>query len=141
MGTIRAVGAAEHGTLLLPTQVDENVDAVLYADCDVMFIKKTPTILDAKCGSVVDLEAGNALMQYATMYWAVWAGSGILTRDVLLDLLRFVNIMYTQQYVGVLQHKRDTAPFVCDMTLWYLFEVVSSDEYAAQSRSAPLLIS
>ena len=35
-----------------------------------------------------------------------------------------------QQYLDTLRDKRDSAPYVCDMTLWYLYTGAASPELA-----------
>ena len=68
----------------------------------------------------------------------MWAGSGIIRRDVLQDFLQFALKMYEPAYLPVLKYKKYKAPFVCDMTLWYLY-VAQSEMGAAWGLRTELL--
>ena len=72
-------------------------------------------------------------MQFATMYMAVWAGSSLLRLPVLDEFLHFVlNVYSSPSAIELLERKKRDAPFICDMSLWYLF--VARSERAAEWR-------
>ena len=108
----------------------EKLQAVFYFDSDVLLTDTLPRI-DPSCDSVVDLEGGHPRMQAATMYWAVWAGAAFLKAAVLDDFIQFTLKVYSSDSsMKLLEKKKAEAPYVCDMTLWYLF--VAKAEMAAQ---------
>ena len=108
----------------------EKLQAVFYFDSDVLLTDTLPRI-DPSCDSVVDLEGGHPRMQAATMYWAVWAGTAFLKAAVLDDFIQFTLKVYSSDSsMKLLEKKKAEAPYVCDMTLWYLF--VAKAEMAAQ---------
>jgi hypothetical protein len=99
---------------------NKHYEHVFFADCDVAVLVNIAQVYYtnyATCGSVLSLERQTV----KSHYWAAWIGSSILSRKVLADFVIFAKHMYSNQYVGVLQEKRIQNPFVCDMTIWYLF--------------------
>lgn len=97
-----------------------HIERVFFADCDVAVLVNITQVYYtnyATCGSVLSLESQTV----ESHKWVAWIGSSILSQQVLEDFVIFAKQMYSNQYVGVLQEKRIKRPFVCDMTIWYLF--------------------
>ena len=110
----------------------EGVSKAMYFDSDAALIAPVPT-LSAECDACVDVSGGGEDMRHSTYFWAVWAGSSVLSVDVLGDLLEFTLATYASPAaLAVLEEKRSKAPYVCDMTLWYLFVAASSPKFRAR---------
>ena len=112
----------------------ERVDRAMYLDSDVALLAPPP-LPESECDAYVDLSGGGADMSANSFFWAVWAGSSVLDAHLLKDFLGFALEMYASlEAVAVLEEKRAKAPYVCDMTLWYLFVVASAapEEWKAQ---------
>lgn len=99
---------------------EKDWDVAMYVDSDVVVLE--PMSLPEKCDAVVSLQGDKPnRMKWETTDWVVFAGTSILTRQVLDEFLAFVDKMYDEPYLEFLRVKRDKAPYVCDMTLWYLY--------------------
>lgn len=120
--------------LLRRFMVLHHMSKVFYMDSDVvlvnasfLFQSNTQDECDAVLSLRTDLQQTTTIMQWATNDWVAWAGSAILSRHVLDEYLLFVQTMYTSPYLLTLEHKRHVAPYVCDMTLWYLYAGAASE--------------
>lgn len=104
---------------------------VFYADSDVIILKNINTsFLQPNCDSFLimpkDETAWNSIM------WVAWAGTAFIRLDILQSFTEFTNEMYSNStYHSILNFKHQTMPYVCDMTLWYLF-VVNIDKQLSQ---------
>jgi len=65
--------------------------------------------------------------------WANWWGTALVSRDVLADFLRFAVALYESDEAvnTILDIKRRKVPYVCDMTLAYLYRVAASAQLRA----------
>jgi hypothetical protein len=110
----------------------EGLDRVFFADSDVPLLTRVgPELLGPGCDSMVSMQNSSARMQWGARYWSVWAGTAVLTREVLADFLPFAHALFAPPYLRVLKAKAKARPFVCDMTLWYLFVVRTDAARAA----------
>jgi hypothetical protein len=83
------------------------------------------------CNAVLSIQGDHDRMKWKTNDWVVWEGTSVLSRLVLDEFLEFVHAMYEEEpYLQTLRHKRDTTPYVCDMTLWYLYAGSASKDLA-----------
>jgi hypothetical protein len=106
-------------------------DEALYLDSDVAALVDLSQDLPLAegCEAALDFRGGDPRSD--KFFWAVWAGTSRLTRAVLEDFAAFVLKMYSSpEHVATLSLKRQQAPYVCDMTLWYLFVAASSETHA-----------
>lgn len=112
----------------------ESLTLLFYADSDVAvlipissqkWVRQSP-----ECDGWVSLLSNFQDMSYHSMFWAVWSGSSLLRHDVLSDFTDFAIDIYQEQYIHILEEKRTKWPYVCDMTLWYLFVGASNTELA-----------
>jgi len=117
----------------------QNLNWVFYADSDVIILKTINTsLLQLTCDSFLSFgvdkipENGNS---WDTTMWFAWAGTSFLRLDILQAFTAFTTDFYTNAtYHPILQFKDKTLPYVCDMTIWYLF-VGSIDNKLAQEWS------
>ncbi len=109
-----------------------HLDTIMYVDSDVVILDASARTLPVGCDAVLSIPADHDRMKWKTNDWVVWAGTSVLSRAVLDEFLEFVHAMYDQSkpYLQTLRHKRDTAPYVCDMTLWYLYAGSASKDLA-----------
>ena len=106
---------------------------IFYVDSDVILLSKVSSdIISLECDSIVDLELNHERMKWNTLYWAVWAGTALLQDKVLEDFTQFINKLYLPEFVDLLNEKKEKAPFICDMTAWYLYVGRSDSSLAAQ---------
>ena len=109
----------------------KDLDVMVYIDSDVVVLDGSIRTLPKGCDAVLSLQGDKlGLMQWKTKDWVVWAGSSVLSKGVLDDFLQFVDKIYEEPYLDTLRDKRDSAPYVCDMTLWYLYTGAASPELA-----------
>lgn len=108
--------------VLLRFMEREMLPWVFYADCDVAVLTRVDLLMkpNENCDAIVSLHHQAPIMQWSTTDWVVWAGTSLLSYGVLKDFIEFVPQTY-QYHLPVLEYKRSNAPYVCDMTLWYLF--------------------
>ena len=110
---------------------------VMYIDSDVvlktqitynMFFNSVNNQSQKHCSSFLSLQDNSHnINNWETNDWVSWAGTSFLHINVLTDFTLFVLEMYNNQtFYPILKYKKDNAPYVCDMTLWYLY-VGSSD--------------
>jgi len=100
---------------------------IFYADSDV--IVKIPITLDMffsgeanSCSSFLSLQQESEIMLWETLDWVAWAGTGLLEKNVLSDFCKFVLKFYeSPSLIDILLLKKDKMPYICDMTLWYLY--------------------
>ena len=109
-----------------------SLEKVYYADSDVALLN---TIFDA-CDNSLSIRTNNPVMKWHTYDWVAWAGTSSLTLNVLTDFLQFAIDMYRPEFIKWLEFKRDTRPYVTDMTLWYLF-IGASDASLAKEWDWP----
>lgn len=103
----------------------EGISYAFFGDTDVALNAPIPIPPFAGCDAMVMFRDRDA--SYDDPFnWMLWAGTSILSRGVLEDFTAFVLQMYAEPYLSLLRRKRDAAPFVCDMTLWY-FYVAAAD--------------
>lgn len=96
-------------------------DRVFFADSDVAVLSNVLQLWDEQyrdCDSAMALEKQQKV---SSMKWAAWIGSGFLNRRILDEFEQFTKQMYSGTYIHHLETKKNVKPFVCDMTLWYLF--------------------
>lgn len=107
----------------------QKIDTIMYVDSDVVILDPSARELPLGCDAVLSMQEDKKdLMKWETTDWVVWAGTSVLSRQVLDDFLLFVEAMYDEPYLQTLRKKRDTSPYVCDMTLWYLYAGSASKE-------------
>ncbi len=109
----------------------EGLEWVFHADCDVAVLAPVSDLIDRRCDALVSLQKNADSMQWSRTDWVVWAGTSLLSRGVLEGFGEFVIETY-QRHLAVLEHKRAHAPFVCDMTHWYLFSGRASPVLASR---------
>lgn len=106
-----------------------NASLVAYADSDVAFLTNMGQLANTNADAVLFLHPGSN--HWNSFLWAVWMGSSVLHVDVLEDFCRFVVTAYQQELVlQLLSQKFQESPFVCDMTLWYLYVLSADTEFA-----------
>jgi hypothetical protein len=114
---------------------NEELSYIFFADSDVAVLTRVSYNLlqgsHKKCDSMLSLQHNDPVMKWQTVHWAAWAGTSILERSVLEDFANFAIQMYQGKFIKLLEWKRDNWPYVCDMTLWYLF-VGASDTHLAK---------
>jgi hypothetical protein len=107
------------------------LETIMYVDSDVVIRDPSARDLPKGCDAVLSLQTDKSeLMKWKSNDWVAWAGTSVLSKRVLDDFLAFVEAMYDEPHLRLLRHKRDTAPYVCDMTLWYLYAGAASPELA-----------
>lgn len=102
----------------------EKLPLIFFADSDVAVLAKLSTALlneHNDCDSLFSLQHNGPIMHWDTGEWVVFAGTSVLKRAVLDDFTQFVIELYQGDYIKWLELKRDNWPYVCDMSLWYLF--------------------
>lgn len=111
--------------ILLAWVEREGVDNLMYLDSDVTLSAPLPKppLLEA-CDAMVVLRPDASFAQPKT--WTAWAGTSLLSRDVLREFVAFTPRMYSEPHVDLLRRKHTKAPFVGDMTLWF-FYVAAAD--------------
>jgi hypothetical protein len=112
---------------------------VFFADSDVAVLKtlNKRDLLVPGCESFIDMGHSKWRTYWYTYIWSFFAGSAILSRPVLDDFLHFVLDSYNSTDVvkKVLKKKFKEKPWVCDMTLWYLYAVAADDVVADSARA------
>lgn len=94
-------------------------ERLFYADCDVAVLANVTQLYHTNyvgCSSVLNIPEHT----FESFFWAGWIGSAFLSRSVLKDFAKFTKQMYSSPYFGLLEEKKKH-PYVCDMTLWYLY--------------------
>lgn len=109
----------------------EGLPLVFYADSDVVLLVPVSTGLwgdhTRKCDSVLSLQHNGPIMKWGTGDWVAWAGSSVLSQTILKDFTNFAVAIYQDEFIKWLEIKHRNWPYVCDMSLWYLF-VGTSDK-------------
>jgi hypothetical protein len=114
---------------------------IFLADCDVAVLADVSQVYDQDyrgCDAALSLQNQTA----ESLYWVVWIGSGFLSHEILSDFMQFALQMYTPTYMPLLQLKKSQKPYVCDMTIWYLYAAAAGvfpdakEKYSLPSVSA-----
>jgi hypothetical protein len=106
---------------------------IFFADSDVaVLVPITHTLWNTSnvCDCMVSLQNNSLIMKWKTGDWVAWAGTSILSNEILQDFIQFATRLYQGKYVKLLEYQRDNWPYVNDMTLWYLFIGASDNELA-----------
>jgi len=100
---------------------------VFYADSDVAVTSLLSldamkhAMKHAECDSMLSFKNDNNT--FADAVWVGWAGTAILTRALLKDFISYsVKLLEPEPFV-LLKWKFQLKPYVCDMSIWYLFMV------------------
>ena len=108
----------------------EALSHVFHADTDVAVIRQLSTAtLPSGCSGVVLMGGKRNKIAANSTDWSTWAGSGILSRDILGEFAEFAPRLYKPEHIGALQFKRKKKPWVTDMTIWYMFTVSSDPSF------------
>jgi hypothetical protein len=102
----------------------EKVPLVFFADSDVVVVVPIISLVSDghdKCDGLLSLRVDDKKMKWDRGDWDAWAGTSLLKKSVMDSFVQFAISMYQPEYISFLEFKRDNWPFVCDMTLWYLF--------------------
>ena len=102
----------------------EKYDNVFYVDSDSVLLTRVRfSLFQPKQSAWLSLEyEKNAFEKY---YWVVWAGVSLLNLEILQDFTQFsYNLYSNRSYWNLLILKDKMAPWICDMTIWYLFSGV-----------------
>lgn len=113
---------------------------VFFADSDVAVLTKLSKskYLIPGCDAFIDQRNNSTKhLLWSTYFWSFWAGSSIMSYDVLNDFCNFLLDSYgsTTMVNNVLALKKKNKPFVCDMTLWYLYAVAADDTIAKYAKA------
>jgi len=106
---------------------------VVHIDSDVV-LQRTMVmgeVLPPGCDVVVSYADPISRMQYDTIDWVVWAGTSVLSLDILQSFVAFALKIYDPQYRPTLEKKHQDKPFLCDMSHWYLFTGASNSSLAS----------
>lgn len=111
----------------------EALSHVFHADTDVAVLRQLSiTTLPSGCSGIVQIGGKKNIISAHATDWSNWAGSGILSRDMLAEFAEYVPRLYKPEHIGALQFKRKTKPYVTDMTFWYMFTVSSDPSFDRQ---------
>lgn len=108
---------------------------IFFADGDVAVFSNVSALWNAPdqyshCTSAISMPDQTV----ESMRWSAWIGSAFLNHQLLVDFQKFAKEMYTSQYIHHLELKKQKAPYVCDMTLWYLFAAAAGRYQDAHSK-------
>lgn len=101
----------------------QRISHVFYADSDVAITSalSLDALERAACDGMVSFKNDNNT--FAEAVWVGWAGTAILTKELLKDFISYsVKLMEPEPFV-LLRWKFKQKPYVCDMSIWYLFMV------------------
>lgn len=108
-----------------------SLDWVFFADSDVALLtklRKSEQLIQG-CDAFIDMRdySQSRVLDWSKYYWSFWAGSSIMSAQVLNDWIDFVLKGYSDENFvkNILGKKKAKKPFVCDMTLWYLYSVAA----------------
>ncbi|EKX32406.1 hypothetical protein GUITHDRAFT_121411 [Guillardia theta CCMP2712] len=114
--------------------LDRHLQRVFYTDTDVALLTR---VSDLKLPKSCDYLVSIPKQTFESYFWVVWAGTALLDQQVLMQFLRFVLRIYSSpQVMALLTTKERIAPYVCDMSLWFLF-AISADPGLASLVSSP----
>ncbi|EKX46388.1 hypothetical protein GUITHDRAFT_107591 [Guillardia theta CCMP2712] len=113
---------------------------VFYTDSDVLLLTRLNDLkIYRHCDSALSLPATPFHKNFSTLDWVAWAGTGLLSRPILYDYMNFAITIYKYpKGVELLTMKKEKAPYVCDMTLWYLY-VSQADRKLGREWGVPSL--
>lgn len=102
-----------------------NVAFAAQSDADNVVL--LPPKLPQGCDSVLIWEPA---MVPRPLYWAAWSGAGnVISKVYLDDFTQFMLKVYSEpKYQKILELKASNAPFLCDMSLVYLYVMASLDK-------------
>ena len=103
--------------------LQRNWTDIFYTDSDVLLLTRLNDLtIYRHCDSALSLPATPFHKNFSTLDWVAWAGTGLLSRTILDDYMNFAIAIYKHpKDVELLTLKKEKAPYVCDMTLWYLY--------------------
>ena len=99
------------------------ISHVFYADSDVAVtsLLSLDAIDHAECDSMLSFKNDNNT--FAEAVWVGWAGTAILTKALLKDFISYSVKLLEPEPFALLKWKFQLKPYVCDMSIWYLFMV------------------
>lgn len=99
----------------------KNISKIFYVDSDVVLLTRIrQSLFLPSCNTYLSYET--ELNSFSRLHWVVWAGVGMLEYKTLVEFLEFSYLLLAnEKYWPLLALKDNKAPFVCDMTMWYLF--------------------
>ena len=98
----------------------------------------TRSSVEYRCDSWTSFDDEDDMLGKSSAFgWANWFGTALVSRDVLIDFLRFAVALYESKEAvsNILDVKRTKAPYVCDMTLSYLYRIAASARLRAHMSS------
>lgn len=107
--------------ILIEYMKSKNISKVFYVDSDVVVLTRIrQSLFQPSCNSYLSYESN--LNVFSRLHWVVWAGMGMIDYHTLNEFVKFsYALLENRKSWPLLAMKDSKAPFVCDMTIWYLF--------------------
>ena len=117
-----------------------SIPLVLFMDSDAAFLSHaTSSLLPSPSCSALIVPDPHPSSFYSSHRWVIWTGTSILSLPLLTSFLSFAPQLYHPPYLPILQEKNSLKPYVCDMSIWYLFALCSDPTFqTSQKPPSPL---
>jgi len=108
----------------------ENLPYAVYMDSDAQLTQHI-TLDELDGNDVMLVEDERSDNTFNSFKWVFWAGTSILSKNILEEFMPFVISLFQPPFFEKLVLvKEKRVPFFCDMSSWYLFGIASSSELA-----------